>query len=93
MTKLRAGGSEFDSRRVLEIFLFDTASRPAMGTTAFYSMGAGVLSGSKASGREADRSPPSSVQVKNAWSYTSTPQYVFMAWLVKDREDLKNYMA
>jgi hypothetical protein len=30
--------------------------------------------------READQSPPSSVEVKNAWSYTSTPQYAFMAW-------------
>jgi hypothetical protein len=29
---------------------------------------------------EADHSPPCSAEVKNAWSYTSTPQYVFMAW-------------
>jgi hypothetical protein len=29
---------------------------------------------------------PSSAEVKNAWSYTSTPQYVFMEWcLVKHR--------
>jgi hypothetical protein len=26
--------------------------------------------------------------LKNEWSYTSTPQYVFMAWcLVKDRDN------
>jgi hypothetical protein len=37
-------------------------------------------------GHEADHSPPSSAQVKNAWSYTSTPQYIFMAWcLIKHR--------
>jgi len=30
--------------------------------------------------READHSPPSSAEVNNAWSYTSTPQYAFMAW-------------
>jgi hypothetical protein len=37
-------------------------------------------------GREADHSPPYSAEFKNAWSYTSTPQYVFMAWcLVKHR--------
>jgi len=30
--------------------------------------------------READHSPPSSAEVENAWSYTSTPQYVFMVW-------------
>jgi hypothetical protein len=22
----------------------------------------------------------SSIEIKNAWSYTSTPQYVFMVW-------------
>jgi hypothetical protein len=30
--------------------------------------------------READHSPPSSGEVKNAWSYTSTLQYAFMVW-------------
>jgi hypothetical protein len=38
--------------------------------------------------READNSPPSSAEVKNVWSYTSTPQYAFMAWcLVKQRNN------
>jgi hypothetical protein len=38
--------------------------------------------------READHSPPSSAAVKNGWSYTSTPQFVFMAWcLVKHRDN------
>jgi hypothetical protein len=27
---------------------------------------------------EADHSPPAGAEVKNAWSYTSIPQYVFM---------------
>jgi hypothetical protein len=41
----------------------------------------GALSlGVKRPGHEADRSPPSSAELKNAWSYTSTPQYVFIAW-------------
>jgi hypothetical protein len=45
----------------------------------------GTLSrGVKRPGREANHSPVSSVKVKNGWSCTSTPQYVFMAWyLVK----------
>jgi hypothetical protein len=30
-------------------------------------------------GREADQSPLSSAEVKNAWSYSSTPQYAFIA--------------
>jgi len=29
--------------------------------------------------RESDGSPSSSDEVKNAWSYSSIPQYVFMA--------------
>jgi hypothetical protein len=49
----------------------------------------GTLSpGIKRPGREADYSPPSSTGVKNAWTYTSTPPYVFMAWhLVKYRHN------
>jgi len=27
-----------------------------------------------------DHSPPSSAEIKNAWSYTSTSPYTFMAW-------------
>jgi hypothetical protein len=39
-------------------------------------------------GRAADHSLPSNVEVKNVWSYTFTPQYVFMAWyLVKHRNN------
>jgi hypothetical protein len=49
----------------------------------------GALSlGVKRPGPEADHSPPSNAEIKNAWSYTFTPQYVFMAWcLVKHRND------
>jgi hypothetical protein len=40
--------------------------------------------GVKRPGREADQLPPSRAEVKSSWGYTSTPQYVFMAWcLVK----------
>jgi hypothetical protein len=67
-----------------------TASRPALGPIQPPSQWVpGALSlGVKQPGREADHSPPSSAEVKNWWSYTSTPQYVFMAWfLVKHREN------
>jgi hypothetical protein len=40
----------------------------------------GAFSGLKRPGREANSLPPSSAEVKNAWSYTSTPAYVFMTW-------------
>jgi hypothetical protein len=36
--------------------------------------------GVKRLGRETDHSPPSSAEVKNARSYTSTSQYAFMYW-------------
>jgi len=37
---------------------------------------------------EADHSPPSSTKVRNVWSYTSIPPYVFMAWYsVKHRDN------
>jgi hypothetical protein len=49
----------------------------------------GALSlGAKRPECEADHSPPSSAEENNAWSYTSTPQYVFMAWYkVKHRDN------
>jgi hypothetical protein len=41
---------------------------------ASYPMGNRAISlGLKRPGHEADHSPPSSADVKNAWSYTSTP--------------------
>jgi len=43
--------------------------------------------------READYSPPSSAKVMNAWSYTSSPLYVFMAWyLIKAQGRLYLYI-
>jgi hypothetical protein len=81
----------FDSRRGLGIFLFTTAmSRTALGLTQPpIQWVSGALSlGVKRPWREADHSPPSSAEVKNAWSYTSTPQYAFMAWcFVKYRDN------
>jgi hypothetical protein len=67
-------------------FLFATTSRPALGPTqCLIEWVPGTLTPAvKRPGREADHLPPSSAEVKNAWSSTSTPQYVFMAWcLVK----------
>jgi hypothetical protein len=87
---LRAGRSGFDSRRRLGICLSTTASRTALGpiqpTIQWVLV---VLSlGVKRPGREAYHSPPSRAEFKNPWSYTSTPQYVFMAWcLVKHRDN------
>jgi hypothetical protein len=81
----------FDSLQGLGIFLFTAVSRTALGSTQPpIQWVLGTLSlGVKRLGREVDHSLPSSAEVKNVWSYTSTPQYVFMAWcLVKHRDNL-----
>jgi hypothetical protein len=65
----------FESRQGLGIFLFTAAFRPALGPTQPRIKGVpGAPSvGVKWSGREADHSPPTSAEIKKAWSYTSTP--------------------
>jgi hypothetical protein len=71
------------------IFLI-TVSRPPLGPTQLpIQCVPGALSpGVKRLGREADHIPPSTAEVKNVWSYTSTRQYVFMAWyFVKHRDN------
>jgi hypothetical protein len=68
---------EFDSRKGQVLFLFATAIIPVLGTIQPpITTVPGVLSaGVKRPGPKTD--PPSSAEVKNAWSYTSTPPYVF----------------
>jgi hypothetical protein len=52
-----------------------------METTGYFPRG-------KAAGAWSWPSPPSRAEVKNAWSYTSTPQYFYTAWcLVKHRDN------
>jgi hypothetical protein len=73
----------------LGIFLFTTASRTALGPTQLpIQRVPGTLSlGVKRLGREAYQSAPFSAEVKNAWSYTSIPQYVFMACCLGNHRD------
>jgi len=70
---LRAGRPVFDSRHGQKLLLFATASRPALGfTQPSIQWIPGFLSpGIKRPGRESE--------VRNAWNYTSTPPYIFMA--------------
>jgi hypothetical protein len=72
------------------IFFSATASRPTLGPMQLRILKwvPGALSlVVERSGREADHSPPSSAEVKNAWSYTSTYLYVFMVWYVVKHSD------
>jgi hypothetical protein len=64
----------FDSRRRLGIFLFNTASRTALELTKPLTgwVPRAVPLEVKWAGCEADHSPPSSAEVKDEWSYTST---------------------
>jgi hypothetical protein len=72
------------------ISLFVSTSRPALGPTE---PSIQWVSGVKRPAREADHSPPSSDEIKIAWSYTSILQYVFMAWyLVKHRDNFTFYL-
>jgi hypothetical protein len=65
----------FDSRRGLGISLFTTVSRTALGLTQppIQCVQEALSLGVKQPAREAEDSPPSSAEVKNAWSYTFTP--------------------
>jgi hypothetical protein len=71
-TGLRVGRQGFDSREGQGIF-FGTASRPSLGPIKPpIPWVPGALSPRvKRQGREAYHSPPSSGEVRNAWSYTS----------------------
>jgi hypothetical protein len=53
----------------------------------FFSILVALAPGVKWLGYEVDHSHPFSVEVKNAWSYTSIPQYIFMAWCLVKRRD------
>jgi hypothetical protein len=87
VTKLRAAQLTFDSRQELGYFLLATASRTSLGPTQNTIQLVPVFSPRvKRSGRETDRSPLSSAEVKNMWSYTSPSQYVFMAWCLIKKE-------
>jgi hypothetical protein len=63
-------------------FQINTASRSTLGLNQppIQWLPGTVSPGVERQGREADQSPPSSVEVKKRWSNTSTPPYVFMAW-------------
>jgi hypothetical protein len=89
----REGKSLLGRQSVDGKIILQCASRTALGPTQPpIQWVQGPLSlGVKQPGREADHSPPSSTEVKNAWSYTSTSQYVFMAWCLVKHRDRDNF--
>jgi hypothetical protein len=75
VTRLQVGHLGLNSGRGRYVFLFTPTFRPALGPTLPpIQWVPGTLSlGVKWLGHEADHSPPSSAEVKNAGSYMSTP--------------------
>jgi hypothetical protein len=63
-------------------FLLATVSRPVLRPTQppVQDVSKALNPGVKRQGCEADHSLPYSAEVKNVWSYTSIPQYVFTAF-------------
>jgi hypothetical protein len=72
-----AGRPGFDSRQGHRIYLFATVSRLALGPTQppIHWVPGAISAGVKWPVPEANHVSPSSVEVKNAWSYTSPPPY------------------
>jgi hypothetical protein len=77
----RATGLEFESREIQEFSLLRIVQTGSGVHAASYPNGTGGAAspGVNRQGREADQSPPISVDLKKTWIYTPTPQYVFMA--------------
>jgi hypothetical protein len=94
-----AGRLGFDCRKGLGFFSPDHRDKTGSGALpAPYPVGTrGFSLGVKWPGREADHSPPSDAEIKNAWSYTSTSllvkQYDFMAWYLVKHWDRFNFYS
>jgi hypothetical protein len=72
--KIRFANREIAERGNIDIV------KQLQGLPASYPMGTEALSpGVKRQVREADHLPPTNIEIKKAWFYTSTPPYVFMA--------------
>jgi hypothetical protein len=80
VTTLRAGRQLFDSRQGVEFCFHNRVQIGSGAKPASHRTGAGdTFPRTKRPERESDHSPPSSAEVRNAWSYSSTP-YIFKTW-------------
>jgi hypothetical protein len=89
VTRLRAGRPGLDSRKGQGFILLTTAFRLALGPSQPHNQLAlgSVSLGVKWSVRKTNNSPQSSAEVKNEWSYISTPQYTFISWYLVKHKD------
>jgi len=77
------------SDRGIDVCLFATASRPALGPNQLPIkwVSEALSLRVKRPGRKADHSPTSRAEVKNTWSYTYTPPYAFRSWYFAKHRD------
>jgi hypothetical protein len=87
MSRLWAGRLAFIPDRGIEGIFFLLATGSGAHPASYPVGTCGSLPGGKVAGREADHLPPSSVEIKNEWSYTSTPHYFMTRYLVKHRDN------
>jgi len=82
VTRQRTGGAGIHSRKGQEFFHFTTTSIPALEhiQPPVQWLMTVLPPGIKRSKREADHSLLCSAEIKNVWSYNSTPPYLFLAW-------------
>jgi hypothetical protein len=68
----------------VKYYLFSTSPRSVLGPTqpSIQWTPEAFSPGVKRPGREANHSPPTSIEVKKTWIYTSTPPYAFMALII-----------
>jgi hypothetical protein len=89
----RATGIQFlaEARKLL----FSTMSRQALGSTQPHiQCKRGTFSLKiKWLGCEANHSPPSTADIKNAWIYSSTPPNTFMMWCLINQEKGLHYFG
>jgi hypothetical protein len=75
----------FESWEGQQVFFFFKTSKPALGTTQPPTEWTpGSFPRVNVAGRVAYHSLQSSAEVKNEWSYASTPLYTFMVWTGKN---------
>ena len=84
MTRLRAGRSGIRIPVRERDFLYSKCLNLLRDSSSLLlNLHRNCLSGVKRPERDVNHSPPSGVEVKNGWSYTSTPLGAFMAWKAK----------
>jgi hypothetical protein len=78
--------------QVQEVWLYSKACRPTLGSTQPTVQWVPIFSSwSRAAGACTDHSPLYGAEIKNTWTYTSTPPYFLMAYVHMSKFTLLNF--